>query len=344
VPACRTRVCGDDGCGGMCGTCDDPSTVCSAGACVPGYDPVALLDPDRWDAAVASGDDGFVWIAGGRTVVHDPGGVIYAVGTQEVQRFNPGTALATRMEPMPELLSAPNAALLGGILWVAGGAVLPDSQGSAETASSRTIAYENGGWRTHTLAQVPAPSLGGAALAMGGKLWLFAGRGADGAPMRRVDVLDPAAGAWSSRDARPLARSHFAAATDGNRAWLAGGWDGTKTLGTVEFYDPATGWGSAGELPVPVAGAHAVVASGRMFVFGGWDGPSQELGDPKPFVQVVDLATRRTLRIGTTYESRPGGVPARVRDGSVLVFGGTDRVAQAPVARGDVVKFRVPEP
>ena len=34
VPACDGKVCGDDGCGGDCGTCDDP-LICEAGLCLP---------------------------------------------------------------------------------------------------------------------------------------------------------------------------------------------------------------------------------------------------------------------------------------------------------------------
>ena len=33
-PACGGNVCGDDGCGGSCGTCA-PTELCEEGACVP---------------------------------------------------------------------------------------------------------------------------------------------------------------------------------------------------------------------------------------------------------------------------------------------------------------------
>ena len=34
VPACEGKTCGDNGCGGTCGSCDTPQTACSAGVCV----------------------------------------------------------------------------------------------------------------------------------------------------------------------------------------------------------------------------------------------------------------------------------------------------------------------
>ena len=48
IPACEGRVCGNDGCGGVCGACAD-GDGCSGGACLPredcsGYE--GALDPD----------------------------------------------------------------------------------------------------------------------------------------------------------------------------------------------------------------------------------------------------------------------------------------------------------
>jgi hypothetical protein len=52
VPQCTEKVCGDDGCGSVCGTCDAPGTVCEAGQCIPGF----ACEPDCTDKEC--GDDG----------------------------------------------------------------------------------------------------------------------------------------------------------------------------------------------------------------------------------------------------------------------------------------------
>jgi len=43
VPSCQGRVCGDDDCGGSCGTCTDPNTHCAHGQCVAGTPPVCVF-------------------------------------------------------------------------------------------------------------------------------------------------------------------------------------------------------------------------------------------------------------------------------------------------------------
>ena len=34
IPSCEGKECGNDGCGGLCGTCIDPTPFCEDGACV----------------------------------------------------------------------------------------------------------------------------------------------------------------------------------------------------------------------------------------------------------------------------------------------------------------------
>ena len=54
TPHCGSNVCGDDGCGGSCGTCSDPArSICLGGACVSACDPT----PIRCHFAVCGSDE-----------------------------------------------------------------------------------------------------------------------------------------------------------------------------------------------------------------------------------------------------------------------------------------------
>lgn len=53
APDCKDKVCGDDGCGGLCGTCSAPTSACEGGKCVDPCKPTPLLCK-----ANPCGDDG----------------------------------------------------------------------------------------------------------------------------------------------------------------------------------------------------------------------------------------------------------------------------------------------
>ena len=55
VPSCENMVCGDDGCGGICGTCGD-GTTCDAGQCVENPAPTGACTNDG-DAAIIEAQD-----------------------------------------------------------------------------------------------------------------------------------------------------------------------------------------------------------------------------------------------------------------------------------------------
>ncbi len=353
VGSCGGRTCGDDGCGKSCGTCDGTGVVCDAGTCADDYQAVTTMknangqDDLRWDFAALPTDNGFVYLIGGRHLVEPAPQTYASAGTDEVTIYNPQDE--TFSSPpgirLPAPVAHPNAALLGGVPYVVGGVT---DHGDPATESPATGAWtyagSSGSWTDLPQASAPQPSMYGALLAMGGKLWLLSGDLGGNVPSKRMDTYDPTTQSWSPAPDRPTARSHFAAVTDGQRIYVLGGWDGTKSVATVEIFDPGSGWSAAPDLPNALADMTAVVAGGRIFLFAGFDGEGPNRGDLSDVVQAVDLETHRTSLVGTTYDALFDQSPALARDGSVLLFGGTDLPNGTFDPQGEVVQFHLPAP
>lgn len=343
VPTCEGRSCGNDGCGGSCGLCLESGKVCSAGACGAAFrDADVLPEPARYDTVALLDNLGFVWLFGGREVLVEPSGLSYSGGLRKVDVYNPQDKAWT---PGPALLpvriAAPMIARVGTAFWLAGGTDDPGTADAPDGIVGGFYKYERQIWEPR--GALPVDSRGGALVELGGKLFLFAGQTAEG-PSDRVELYDPSptAGTWSSQPPRPTARAFFAAASDGNRAYLLGGWDGTRAVGTIEIFDPATGWSTAPALKLPVAHARAVLADDRVFVFGGFDGETLELADLHPEVQELDLRTRQTTRLGVTPGSLLMQSAARLQSGKVLLFGGTTLDRGAPSRQNEVFEFLLP--
>lgn len=349
VGSCDGRSCGGDGCGGPCGVrvegqpaCDTPGEVCASGSCGLGFDRIGSLTAAKWDMAVVE-QNGLAVVIGGREIVHDPNGaggtIAHSRGLAKVELFNPQSAeWTTPLQPLPEPIAHPHVAVLDGVIYVAGGTVDPDLRQDAESAALSFYKQDGIRWEKRVTAGLPAPSTGGALEALGGKLHLLAGETSTGLS-DRTDLYDPVADRWTPGPARAVRRTLFASVSDGTRIWLIGGWDGEQALKTVEVFDPATGWSRAIDLQVGVTAPTAVVADGRIFVFGGREGP---FGGPIPFVQVIDLATRRTVLDGSTWNSLSGQVPVRLRDGRVLLFGAREEVGGQPQPHDELLRFLVP--
>lgn len=77
TPACAGKVCGDDGCGGLCGTCPESAAACDNGTCVDACKPTPLLcktnqcGPDSCGGSCGSCGAG-ANCAGGKCVADPP--------------------------------------------------------------------------------------------------------------------------------------------------------------------------------------------------------------------------------------------------------------------------------
>lgn len=111
-----------------------------------------------------------------------------------------------------------------------------------------------------------------------GLYFVLGGETSSGITLDAVFYYDPGIGAWVSAAPLPTPLANLAAATHGERIYVAGGSfsqpDGKATLSDHLFaYDAASGrWEEVAQLPYPVAGAALVADESALYLLGGWDG------------------------------------------------------------------------
>jgi DNA-binding CsgD family transcriptional regulator/N-acetylneuraminic acid mutarotase len=128
-----------------------------------------------------------------------------------------------------------------------------------------------GRWRTR--AQMPTPRNGLAVVAHGDFVFAIGGVGNDGVTAR-VEVYDPEADAWTSRNAKPTAVGFVSGVAIGSRIYVPGGIGAEQQYEKVlEVYDTASDtWEALAPMPKPL-GAYGLAAVGQqMYLFGGFDG------------------------------------------------------------------------
>jgi N-acetylneuraminic acid mutarotase len=91
-----------------------------------------------------------------------------------------------------------------------------------------------------TVAPLPSPRSDLAAVAHGGKIFVFGG--CAGPVTSEVDMYDPPTNTWTTGlAAMPTARASLAAGHSGQSVYAIGGWDGFSALNVNEVYNsPAT--------------------------------------------------------------------------------------------------------
>lgn len=184
------------------------------------------------------------------------GGKIYVVGGEkrpDAPLPKVGYVLDPKLGRWQELPAMPTARTLLGVasfrgrIWAVGGSA-PD-----EGATSLVESFDpvHATWRTE--AALPWEGAGDAAVA-GGALYVFGG--SDGTASD-IDSLAVFAGDhWENLPPMPTGRSSFASATDGERIYVVGGWQGgdplrTAALKTLEIYDTRTKtWRTSADPPV----------------------------------------------------------------------------------------------
>lgn len=120
---------------------------------------------------------------------------------------------------------------------------------------------------------LPSPRSDSAVVVVNGEIYVIGGSIAHVATAR-VDIFDPASGAWRAGPALPAARSgHVAVVLDG-KIHVTGGQSISppKTYPDHFVLTPGGTWGKAAPLPTPRHGAVAAAAHGKFFVIGGSPG------------------------------------------------------------------------
>jgi N-acetylneuraminic acid mutarotase len=170
---------------------------------------------------------------------------------------------------MPTARAAAAAATLGNALFVIGGRVSPGGpcSGPALPVVER-YDIDTDTWSAR--APLPSPRSDLAAVAHGGKIYVFGGcNGFLFLP--DVDVYDPVTDTWSTAPAdMPTARASLVAGIVGNRVYAIGGWSGGPPLAVNEVYSIARDtWATDTPMPTARGEAGAYSHGGRIYVVGG---------------------------------------------------------------------------
>jgi Kelch motif protein len=218
-------------------------------------------------------------------------GVVYVVGG-----FGGGdvveTYVADSWSAAPRYPLAVDHAMAAGVdtagtpgLYVFGGNV----NGTAVARAFRFIGDQ--GWRE--IAPMPGPRSQGAAVAIGGRIFVVGGA-ESGRLVSPTYAYDTAADRWTTVAAIPTPRDHLAAAAMDERVCAVGGrrLSMLQNLASFECYDPATdAWQTMPGAPTARGGLGAATVRGRLFVAGG----EQPLGTFKE-VDIFDSATDKWTR------------------------------------------------
>jgi N-acetylneuraminic acid mutarotase len=283
----------------------------------PGWDEIASMPAPAGEVASAT-----------RSGPRPGAGELYAAGgfarlLSTSDRVSVYRSAEDRWEQLPSLPEGRHhaaAALLGGDLFVSGGAAATTSRSPED--SHWVLRDGDRSWEE--LAPIPEGRFGHRMVALGGRLYVVGGDG----PTSRVMRYSEGDG-WAVGTALPVARDHLAAVVRGGEIWAIGGRGDDGPVRDVDIYDPTIDeWRAGPDLPVPVSAAVEGVIGGDIHLVGGED-PAVFGGG------VIDrhLVLRRGADAWEELEPPPlavHGAAGGVVGGQLLVAGGAAR--QGPLS------------
>jgi len=237
----------------------------------------------------------------------------------------PGVAPGGVVREAPVML-APRAAhsattLLDGRILVAGGFTQQGSAPGAEVYEMDASRSSAAGpmlelRHSHTATRLPT-----------GQVLLIGGYGEGGRTLASTELFDPRTNRFTPTGRLVSARAnHIAVLLTTGQVLVAGGLgEGWTYLSTAELYEPTTGTFTA-TAPMTVAReSHTAVRldDGRVLVAGGHEGPRRNLR-LHASAESYDPTTRRFRRVGEMVVRRHKHDAVLLRDGRVLITGGSD--------------------
>lgn len=318
-PQCDGRTCGDDGCGGSCGTCEAPDT-CGGGG-VPGVCGQVTAACGAWtDAGVMNAGRAHpatAMLADGRWLV--AGGLWGGSSTRRVEAYDPDAGTWVELAAMPKgstaasethpYYSHPGGALLGnGQVYVSGYADGMFALYNPDGGTWTSINYGIGDRLSPIVFQLPD----GRALLAGGEN--------EGGYFQFGTAAYSPAGTWDYFGAVTDERYEAAGAvlSDG-RVLLVSGYRSPGLTRSAELYDTTTrAWRVTGAPLLPRRNAAVVrLADDRVLLIGG--GTTQA---PVASVELYDPTTGRWRLTGALHVARAYATATLLSDGRVLVAGG----------------------
>jgi serine/threonine protein kinase/N-acetylneuraminic acid mutarotase len=254
-------------------------------------------------AVAATQADGTIWLFGGlgadgavsgRHEGYDP----------PIDNWKGGDALPDPVQHAMAVTWQGNPVVLGG----------KASNGPDKAVTDKVWRVVNSRWVE--LPPLLQPRAAAAATAIGDRIIVTGGVGADGELIRTTEIFDGTS--WKRVADLPTPRQQLAGASDGTLMYAVGGTDGSSDLTTVEAYDPATdSWTSLPGLAAARSDFGVAVADGRLVAVGGLSS-----GRVLKSVEMLDLATRTWAGLPDMGTARHGMAVAAVAS-SVYAFGGS---------------------
>lgn len=204
------------------------------------------------------------------------GGHLYSIGGRfigplsDLDRYTVETDTWVSLADMPTARRGLGAAVVGNALYAIGGSTGTSPCGGSPLATVERYDIDTDSWST--AAPLPSPRSDLAAVARGGKIYVFGGCLGSVAAINNVDVYDPVTDTWSTAPADlPTARSSmYGASAKGNRIYVIGGQNGGVQLTTNEFYRVSHDtWSTDAPMPSPRAEMGVVSHGGRIYTVGG---------------------------------------------------------------------------
>ncbi len=206
---------------------------------------------------------GFLYVIGGGS---SEGGVF-----SDVNRYDPVMDAWTALPPMLTARAGAVAAAVDNNIYVIGGRRTAAGPCNAGPYLATVEKYDVDANTWSTVKPLPSPRADLAAVAHGGKIYVFGGCTAPGSVTNEVDMYDPETDTWTTGLApMPTARASLAAGHSGQRVYAVGGWDGAFASNVNEVYNIASdSWSSNAPMQTArlKAGTHS--HGGRVYVVGG---------------------------------------------------------------------------
>lgn len=184
----------------------------------------APMSTPRCGAAVVAADNGLIYVIGGTDT---SGRTFYSF----VEAFDPASNTWASAAPMPTPRQGPGAAVINGIVYVAGGRA-PNILNTLEAYDPSTNTWTAG------LAPMPTPRFGPATGAIGKVMYVVGGANDTGL-VNTNEGYDPSSNTWTTFAPIPTARFGTNAGVIGGMMYVVGGANSTSgALTTNEAFNP----------------------------------------------------------------------------------------------------------
>ncbi|MFI5345310.1 MAG: kelch repeat-containing protein [Elusimicrobiota bacterium] len=228
--------------------------------------------------------------------------------------------------PMPGARISPVAAVLGGLVYQAGGLT------TSTAAAANLWSYDPVADAWTVKAAMPAAGACGAAGTISGKLYVLTSCDGTAGGTKALYAYTPGANTWATLASAPNVHRYPASGVINGLLYVAGGTDGGGAASAVvDVYDPVAGtWTTKSSMPSARTGAASGVIGNQLYAAGG-----TVAGNPAGSIAVYDPVNDVWAAAGSSLPTPRASASGAVRGSNFYVSGGST----GTVASNAVEKF-----